>query len=65
MTSSLSVLSAVALIVLSEAMLFISILWSVVLHLVAQTIYQDIDHSYSIAIEMLLQVPVVRVFRIM
>jgi len=39
MTSSVSLLAAVVLVVVSEVMLFISILWSVVLSLVAHSIY--------------------------
>ena len=40
-TSSLSVLVSVVLVVVSEVMLFISILWSVVLCLVAHSIYHS------------------------
>ena len=39
MTCSVSILAAVVLVVVSEVMLFISILWSVVLVLVAHSIY--------------------------
>jgi len=39
LTSSVSLLASVVLVVVSEAMLFISILWSVVLSLVAHSIY--------------------------
>ena len=41
LTPSISLLAAVILVVVSEAMLFISILWSVVLSLVAHSIYTD------------------------
>ncbi len=39
MTSSISLLASMVLVVISEAMLFISILWSVVLSLVAHSMY--------------------------
>jgi len=39
MTSSVSLLASMVLVVISEAMLFLSILWSVVLSLVAHSIY--------------------------
>ena len=41
MTSSISLLASMVLVVISEAMLFISILWSVVLSLVAHSIYSS------------------------